>query len=719
MLTRCRQNVGSDRGSVLVITALALLALLGMAAIVIDLSSWWVHKRHLQTQADSAALAGAQLVHGPACDSAAVSKEVDTYDGTTLPIGAARPSMLQNSQIGLGGGETVLGVLNSRAYPDGQGPAPGDQETNTGDPCADKAVDVKLTDKHLNYLVPLPLFAGTALGHINVHARVSIRQVAGITRVLPFAKTDPMPRTVRAVLVGATGGTRSALLSNPRQSSDPAYDPGDFDGTVQAPVPTPGNPVEVRINASGSGTVSSNTGPCPDTNTTPDLATQKCYDASGNNGLAQLQGWPDNSTPLTANSSTAAVVHGVKLTAVSACPTTAGSTFYFATASGAASCNVTVLAEVEFRPGAVLPPQNAPGGATTSSVTVSDTATGCTSTSASMTYLGNNMWQGDVCAMPRAGSTAIMLQESAVDAGTCTAKKPCVVPKNPATVQRFFTAETDPKQYGTAPAGNIDSLSVTDVTRTDPTTAACDPPPPSTLNAYSATTSTGCLHSYAIHVHFVDPLTPADPANPGPPLLLRDQGNTVSCGSNSGLYSDITGLTQTNPEVPTNSGCQYTWFRVSQPSETCPASATSGTSSSPTPCASVRLGNGTNAAGISAGLNRRIEGAQNPMQCTAPNNWPNWSNGDPRLVTLLKIFRWPDQNNTPVPVNGFGQFYITSWAINGGKANVCGDTVDSNAQDGDVYGYFVNSQVPDDNAIIGSQSCDLSSPTPCVSVLVD
>jgi Flp pilus assembly protein TadG len=55
-------NARNERGQVLVLTVLALVVLLGMAAMVLDVGAWFHQKRHLQATADAAALAGAQLL---------------------------------------------------------------------------------------------------------------------------------------------------------------------------------------------------------------------------------------------------------------------------------------------------------------------------------------------------------------------------------------------------------------------------------------------------------------------------------------------------------------------------------------------------------------------------------------------------------------------------------------------------------------------------------
>jgi Flp pilus assembly protein TadG len=55
-------KVRNERGQALVLTVLALVVLLSMAALVLDVGAWFHQKRQLQATADAAALAGAQLL---------------------------------------------------------------------------------------------------------------------------------------------------------------------------------------------------------------------------------------------------------------------------------------------------------------------------------------------------------------------------------------------------------------------------------------------------------------------------------------------------------------------------------------------------------------------------------------------------------------------------------------------------------------------------------
>ena len=72
----------NQRGQSLVLSLLFMTVLIGMAAIVIDVGSWYRADRKLQANADAAALAGAQELPGStaAARDAAVSY-ADSNDG--------------------------------------------------------------------------------------------------------------------------------------------------------------------------------------------------------------------------------------------------------------------------------------------------------------------------------------------------------------------------------------------------------------------------------------------------------------------------------------------------------------------------------------------------------------------------------------------------------------------------------------------------------------
>ena len=80
-----------QRGSVVVLFAFLLPVLLLALALAIDVGNWFVHKRHLQMQADAGALAGGGVFRIP-CSDAPILDETRNYAGDP---GAATPYNLQ------------------------------------------------------------------------------------------------------------------------------------------------------------------------------------------------------------------------------------------------------------------------------------------------------------------------------------------------------------------------------------------------------------------------------------------------------------------------------------------------------------------------------------------------------------------------------------------------------------------------------------------------
>src|SRR5437868_5367695 len=72
--------VRDERGATLVLVALFFPILILMVSFVLDVGNWFEHKRHLQMQADSAALAAALDLRSP-CDDAVVASTAGSYGG--------------------------------------------------------------------------------------------------------------------------------------------------------------------------------------------------------------------------------------------------------------------------------------------------------------------------------------------------------------------------------------------------------------------------------------------------------------------------------------------------------------------------------------------------------------------------------------------------------------------------------------------------------------
>ena len=77
-------NIRSDRGQATVLTLVFLVVLLGMAALVLDLGSWYRSDRATQSAADAAALAGAQALPTDPGSASALAMQYATKNGGGL-----------------------------------------------------------------------------------------------------------------------------------------------------------------------------------------------------------------------------------------------------------------------------------------------------------------------------------------------------------------------------------------------------------------------------------------------------------------------------------------------------------------------------------------------------------------------------------------------------------------------------------------------------------
>ena len=85
-----RRGLG-ERGAALVIVVVWLPVLLIVFMFVVDVGNWFVHKRHLQMQADAGALAGGGVFRIP-CSDVPIIDEARNYAGDP---GASTPYNLQ------------------------------------------------------------------------------------------------------------------------------------------------------------------------------------------------------------------------------------------------------------------------------------------------------------------------------------------------------------------------------------------------------------------------------------------------------------------------------------------------------------------------------------------------------------------------------------------------------------------------------------------------
>ena len=156
-----RRDMRDERGAVMVIIAVMLPLLVILLSFVVDIGAWWVHKRHLQVQADASALAGVRYIQ-QFCSDAAVDSR-----GSEVLGRVERPAQPAAGRDGLGprayaGQLATLGQQRRHRHPNRrwtQTSPPREPQSalrrpqiRTG-PAPARSVDVKMTESDLPWLV--------------------------------------------------------------------------------------------------------------------------------------------------------------------------------------------------------------------------------------------------------------------------------------------------------------------------------------------------------------------------------------------------------------------------------------------------------------------------------------------------------------------------------------------------------------------------------------
>src|SRR5207248_8942186 len=171
-----------------------------ISAVVIDVANFYVHKRHLQLQADAAALAGAQSYVVGNCSDAKVVASTRAYGGSASD-GNTVITASYNDQIGGTNHNKMYLLINSAGYRGDSGTYGNNTDPN-GSPCTAKYVDVKLTETDLPWFFGF----GGIVRRINAHARVGLVQVGQTNGTLPIAVPNPLPTSAAAIFIDETTG---------------------------------------------------------------------------------------------------------------------------------------------------------------------------------------------------------------------------------------------------------------------------------------------------------------------------------------------------------------------------------------------------------------------------------------------------------------------------------------------------------------------------------
>jgi hypothetical protein len=667
-----RAMLTAEDGGVLVWVAIALPVLILFVGFVIDVGNWFVHDRHLQTQADAAALAGAAELATAfgACDDA-TDAAVDS--AARLYSGEADDGY--NHQVGGTSADDLHFVLNSADYYGTGNHAPTDETVVEAPPCEAGMVDVKMTE------TDLPLFlkvAGlfTDVDFINSHARVQIFQRDRFSEGLPVGVPDPNPKAARVIFVDEATidpatGQPTVLGSQPLARNGTANGLAIWDNSSN-PFPLTVNGSRIGVRVALGGATSTN---CGD-------ALVVCYDAGGANGILHVRGY---STSGSGAQPSAPLARSVSLI------TGTCSDPYFIDVSS--SCTIGVSAEVDFgncTAGGGLP---AVGPKLTARVNGNDYPLAASSCPAGS---HTSVWQtsgSPISIDPAAGPVDVQLswEETAGTQGTSTCNdknnNPCKASFG--VVQRTFSARGD----RTGPI-HFAQLSENGA------------PWANSLQACSS-----CTHDLVARIGVELNLAENADSADDPAVALRFG---ASSGSQNQALDCDPGVSNLKDEIAT--GCEPEY--AINPGTTCPSSPSAlWALAQPWSCVAVQTGDATGQ--IWQGMNLRIHGDEKPKSCVTPNHWsdfPNLDPGDPRIVPVFvtPFGAFSGSGNGTVPVTNFAVFYVTGWH---GSQSTC--PTDDPAPDKSIVGHFIKYVQAFNDGSAGEAPCDPSELGSCVAVMTE
>jgi hypothetical protein len=643
-----RLHVTADeRGSVLVITVVVLATLLVLAAYAIDEGIWFVHHGHLQTEADAAALAGAQNFQYPCTAGGAMDEQIATtvhrYDGTKVSSGGYNEQVPVTPTPATIYSPTQHNLISQINQPNFINQSQPNDSGLTGSPCTDAAIDVKLSETNLASFFPF-----VSPKYITARARVSIEKLTSVGSGLsPLAEPLPTPNAMTAYLIDE--GNKNAVLATVKLLPVPETNNTSWTATAVPFTFNATGPIGMEIAENGgSGTV-----PCDNTNG------DSCYDTadSPNLGITYTRVWSHSATPgqpASANPAPPQVDDVSFDPTTTTCPSKSGTFSNFISTS--ASCTVTLkIANVVFATGTGAPPINCENAGLT--VTVGS-GSPQTLTCPTGTSLNGQTWtSGPITVTPSSNATNITLgwslktgnlpSEASGGTGgktpTCTNSKPCT--GSFGVVQRIFSGAYDSQSATSSHSGGVLAASLTD--------------PSSGESEIQSTPKSTTAKAVAIHVNVLSFQGSQEIGSP--PVELSFGGNqangSVSCPGLSAGQPQLEGAIV--------SGCTQP-FQLNKDFSSNPCATTT----SPLDCLPENPGNGKLDKVLDDAMNTKINGSKN-AECKAFNYWAkgntvpqllNESPHDPRLLTLFTTdYGALGNGRNEVPIRAIADFYVTGW----------------------------------------------------------
>ena len=746
VMSRRMLSSGRERGQVVVVFALLIPVIFALGAIVIDVGNWYVHKRHLQTQVDAAALAsGPQFVgcfHDPVAANAAIASRALAYAGDTLrlgKIGPNAPDSTTNTQLAEPN-DVRVALNSSRYWAPSDGKVPGNNGYGLdnsiavpGDPCSTRSLDAKGTDEAVRPLWGLiPLTPSP-----KAHAKIEIFDAESVTGMLPWAVPEIDPKAVVALFINEDAGANPVVFDSQLliAADDPALPWSEW--------VTPAGQEDVTLDGTHDNTgvmiVVSKNDPTPIMtgslaticNQDPGLVT--CYGkgASQTSGLSFIHGYNGGSAGTLKNP----IVRGVELVA-SGCTAADLSAAYF-TLDGGAGCTATMSAVVDFGVTGATNPTTWPR-----CVTVNASPGGTLGWSGNVT--GGSLFTGSFNLATGSGRNTVNLSWTSEDRpggpNNCNQTR-WSGSFNKVAAPYVANNLSGPIQYLDLTAFYADGTFVTDPNSVEKN----DPGNPN--------------YKYYVTVGLPKPLSVANYTDP--PLLLRmaspsgSQNRAWDCDSGRTFEEEIqtgckTRYTENYRDLDGDGDKEWNnilctgYFSGNLPPNTF--------NPNPRPdCVETETGDKTGP--LRGGLKSRFE-----SPCV-PNNWPDNATeaatffgpdgggygNDPRYVTLIITddTAFTGSGNAALPVKYFAGFYVTGWDLdpNGNgpqntkgcpdpdglgplKGNDChpiyGCSYQKTLDNGDVWGYFVDIVLFSESGDPSVDPCTFGGdPAACVAVLVE
>jgi hypothetical protein len=399
-----RLGSGSRRsdedGSVLVVIAVWLPVLVLFIILVVDVGNWFVHKRHLQLQADAGALAGGGLFTFP-CSDTPIVNEARKYAGDPAASGP------YNLQVAPTAQSNIHVLINSTSFWN-EG---GTDYSDGGPPCSARFVDVKMTESSL------PWFFGlSVVPAINARARVTIQSLQSQRGALPVAVPDIDPKVGRAWFIDEATG--SVLATTPLTKVGFTGGLAIWDNAA-APLSVPINASHIGVRVALGGGTSTTCG--------EDLV--ECYDLGSSNGIVFVRGWSAAGSGAPPNPPIARSVYLF--------PGSCGDAYFTSTST---SCTVGVSAAVDIGP------------TPTTQVKVSAVVAGVEKQlqydAASGNWISTGAGDSFFTVAPNVGPVPVELKWEVnapvtISGNTCTTSGGNKCKGTFGTVQRVFTAVTD------------------------------------------------------------------------------------------------------------------------------------------------------------------------------------------------------------------------------------------------------------------------------------